>query len=190
MNASSTWLAQARQDRTLFFSLQVQESTAWAAARPGSYLLCFPGWYRVDDQGRVQLVGRTSLSERAAPRTSVGAWHDDLELCLRMPLPLALRPYQAQLRSISIFHPATVAALGESAGSTLFPPSSFVQLDSYLYRTDGQGLLHVLGACSPRNAGTLQAFGQVIADLAGITGTIHFLPTPDEHRRREKRGRA
>ena len=171
---ASTWHAQTDQYPTLLFSKQA--AAGFAEAFAGSYLLCFPGWYRIDDAGRAQLLGRTWLSDHAARRAGVSTWRQDLERCLDMPLPADIRPYQARIPAVTLFNPYALAKLKKPTGRTLFPPHSYVHLGPFLYSTDAQGLLHPMGECSPRNAGTPEAFQQVVHQLTGIKGDLYLVP--------------
>jgi hypothetical protein len=143
-------------------------SRYWRDAPAGSYLLFYPYWYRTDARRAFELVGKTQARACRASVVPVATWRQELETLIDGELSPSLRGYEACLPVVILFDPVQLAQMATSP-TNCFPPCSYVLLDPFLYRTDRQARLQVVGEWSVTKTPTPEKLCAELERLTGIT---------------------
>jgi hypothetical protein len=146
----------------------------------GEYVLLYPYWYRANEQGILQCVGRSRVPAREAGSTLVADWRLDAETLLARPLPRYMAYQIRNLTFVYILNLRYLVALaltGKEFPQGPFPPCSYVLLGTPLYATDPQGCLtSYLGEIYGQPLRNEPAFHRRLKTLTGIDSRKDIQP--------------
>jgi hypothetical protein len=153
-----------RKHPTLTFSSNGKGETR---PREGDYTLFSPRWYRTDQEGILQHVGKSRVPMCQTAGASVGDWRLEGETLAQRDLVHPVQAFQTYVTSTVFFDLQGVGRWGEDT-PMCFPPHASVHLEPFLSRTDGHAQLRTLGAFSPRVAESPEEFIERFSQLTGL----------------------
>ncbi len=162
---------------TLLLSMHTEEirrplSNPFIRFRPDEYVLLYPHWYRANEQGILQCVGRSRVPAQESSSTRGADWRLDVETLLARPLSHHALQQLCGLTFVCFLNLRYLVALalaGKEPPKSFFPPCSFVLLGTRLYATDQQGCLSsYLGEISGQTMRNEPAFHRRLKKLTGI----------------------
>jgi hypothetical protein len=116
------------------------ELASWEHKKAGEYLYLHPNWYIWDQQGKLLLVGKSTLkSESGKVHASMDDMRLELEMLTNMPLNKKLTVKLATMNSM------IVLTSNPDEPEHMFHPGAHVVVARHLYKVDKKGVLRPVG---------------------------------------------